>query len=40
MARRKKYGLARLLLDMFLVCITGGLWLVWIGICFLRNGHR
>lgn len=40
MSRRKKYGLLRLLIDLLLTCATGGLWLVWIFICFLRNGHR
>lgn len=40
MSRRKQYGLGRLLLDLILVFLTGGLWLVWILICFLRNGHR
>jgi len=40
MSRRKKYGFGRLLLDFLLVCLTGGIWLLWIIICFLRNGHR
>lgn len=40
MARRRKYGLARLILDLVLTCLSGGLWLIWIVICFLRNGHR
>lgn len=36
---RKKYGFIHLLFDLFLVCITGGLWLFWLLIKFLRNGR-
>lgn len=39
-ARRKKYGLGKLLLDFALVFLTGGLWLVWILIRFLRTNSR
>jgi len=36
----KKYGFFHLLLDFILVCLTGGLWLIWIIIRFLRsNSH-
>lgn len=38
MARRKtKYGLGRLLLDLILTIISGGLWLIVIVIMFLRR---
>lgn len=33
----KKYGFWRLVFDMFMICITGGLWLIWIVVRFLRN---
>jgi hypothetical protein len=35
---RKRYGFFRLLIDLILTCCTGGLWLVWLLIKFLRNG--
>lgn len=35
----KKYGFWHLILDLTLTCLTGGLWLVWLVIRFLRNGH-
>lgn len=34
---KKKRGTAGLILDVFLTCITGGLWLIWILIRYLRN---
>lgn len=34
--RRKRYGFFHLLFDFFMVMITGGLWLIWIVIRFLR----
>lgn len=40
MARRRKYGIFRLTVDIVLTFLTSGIWLVWILICFLRNGHR
>lgn len=33
----KTYGFWHLLLDFILVCLTGGLWLLWILIRFLRS---
>ena len=37
MARRGKYGLGNFLLDALLVCITSGIWLIWI---FVREMRR
>ena len=34
---RKRRGLLGLILDFVLTIITGGLWLIWILICYLRN---
>ncbi len=34
---RKKRGFLGLILDMVLTIATGGLWLIWILICYLRN---
>lgn len=34
---KKKYGFFRLLLDLILTLLTGGLWLLWLIIRFLRN---
>ena len=37
MSRRKKhYGLLHLIFDFLMVMLTGGLWLIWIIIRFLR----
>lgn len=30
MSNRNSYGCAMLLLDLFLILITGGLWIIWI----------
>ena len=35
--KKRKYGFGRLCLDMFLIFITGGLWLIVILIQFLRR---
>lgn len=35
--RRKQYGLAHLLFDFTLTILTGGLWLIWIFIRYLRS---
>ena len=41
MSRNKnRYGFFNLLLDFTLVLLTGGLWLVWILIRFLRTNSR
>ncbi len=37
MSRNKKRGTLGLILDFILVLITGGLWLIWIVIRYLRN---
>ncbi len=37
MSGRKKKGFMGILLDFILVLITGGLWLIWILIRYLRN---
>jgi len=36
-ARRNRYGLLKFLFDVALVCLTGGLWLIWI---FIREMRR
>jgi hypothetical protein len=33
----RKYGILNFLLDVVLVCITGGLWLIWIFVREMRN---
>lgn len=35
--RGRRYGLFNFLFDVILVCITGGLWLIWI---FVREMRR
>ena len=37
---RPRYGFWHLLFDFVLVCLTGGLWLIWLLVKFLRNGSR
>lgn len=34
---KKKRSTAGLVLDLVLICLTGGLWLIWILIRYLRN---
>lgn len=34
---KKKRGTIGLLIDLFLVIITGGLWLIWLLIKYIRN---
>jgi hypothetical protein len=36
-ARARKYGFLNLIVDVILVCITGGFWLIWI---FVREMRR
>lgn len=33
----KKYGLLHALFDVFMIFITGGLWLIWIFVKYLRT---
>ena len=35
--KRKSYGLFAFLFDLFMFCITGGLWLIWIFVREMRN---
>lgn len=35
----KKRGFLGLLLDLILTLVTGGLWLIWLLIKYLRNGN-
>ena len=35
--RRRRYGLLNFILDVILVTITGGLWLIWIFVREMRN---
>lgn len=37
MPKRKKYKLRNFIVDVLLVIITGGLWLIWIFIREMRN---
>lgn len=34
---RKKYTLANLLFDFFMTVITGGFWLIWVAVKYLRT---
>lgn len=34
---RRRYGLIAFLFDLFMVCITGGFWLIWIFAREMRN---
>ena len=38
MSQKKPYGLGRFLLDLFLIAITGGLWLIWVFVREMRRG--
>lgn len=33
----KKYGFWRFILDLFLIFLTGGLWLIWMVFKFIRS---
>lgn len=35
--RTKKYGIVNFIFDLFMICITGGLWLIWIFVREMRN---
>lgn len=37
---RKRYGFMHLLFDFTLTIFTGGLWLIWIAIRFMRSNTR
>lgn len=37
MARRKQYRFLNLLFDFFMTVITGGLWLIWVLVKYLRT---
>lgn len=37
---KNKHGVSRGLLDLLLVVFTGGLWLLWMLVRFLRNGRK
>lgn len=39
MRGNKKRGTLGLIFDFIMVLLTGGLWLIWILIRYLRNGH-
>lgn len=34
---RRQYGFFHFLFDIFMCCITGGLWLIWIFVREMRN---
>lgn len=34
---QKDYDISKLILDFILTIVTGGLWLIWILICYLRK---
>lgn len=33
----KKYGIGSFIFDLFMICITGGLWLIWIFVREMRG---
>lgn len=33
----RRYGIFAFLFDLFMICITGGLWLIWIFVREMRN---
>lgn len=35
--RRRRYGLLNFLFDLIMVCITGGLWFIWIFVREMRG---
>jgi hypothetical protein len=35
--RKGNYGCMGFLFDLFMICITGGLWLIWIFVREMRN---
>ena len=37
MKSKKKYGLMNFVFDVLLVCVTGGLWLIWVFCREMRN---
>lgn len=37
MEQRKHYGIGNFIFDLIMVCITGGLWLIWIFIREMRK---
>jgi hypothetical protein len=37
MSKRNGYGFSKFLIDILLIVITGGLWLVWIFVREMRN---
>jgi len=37
---RKRYGTAHILFDFILTLLTGGLWLIWIAIRFMRSNTK
>jgi hypothetical protein len=38
-SKTKKRGIGGLIIDLILVFCTGGVWLIWLLIQYLRNGH-
>ena len=38
--KNAKYGLGKFLLDALLVCLTGGIWLIWIFVREIRGLRR
>lgn len=37
MAKQRKYTVCAFLFDLFMIAITGGLWLIWIFVREMRN---
>jgi hypothetical protein len=35
--KQKRYGIGRFIFDVFMTCITGGLWLLWLLFKFFRT---
>ena len=34
---KKKYGFGRLMFDFFMTIITGGAWLIWVAVKYMRT---
>lgn len=35
----RKYGVLNFVWDLFMTCITGGFWLIWVFVREMRNTH-
>lgn len=37
MSRNKRYGLINFIFDFVMICLTGGLWLLWLLVRYIRT---